>query len=166
MTKQQKIPAQQHELWGSQQTMPETGSHVKGCSNEPGNTSDNEKVNECRHYNTIIGTSRDAEVDPRYRIGPLVTEADIISSARGECGKNGESLAEQAGIEWEKSEDGFMVAAREWEPGEEFYTALAKLNDEGRLYEIYDCESEVDAFLDRAEQLGIGSQAPRKRGTK
>lgn len=57
-----------------------------------------------------------------------------------------------------------MVAARNWEPGEEFYTAIAKLNDDGRVYEIYDCESEVDAFLDRAEQLGIGGDAPRKRG--
>ncbi len=122
------------------------------------------KTDESRHYNTIIGISRDASVGPRYRIGPLVTEADIISFAREKCEKSGKSLVELAGIEWKKSKEGYVVAARNWEPGEEFYTAIAKLNDDGRVYEIYNCESEVDAFLDRVEQLGIGGDAPRKRG--
>lgn len=47
------------------------------------------KTNESRHYNTIIGLSHDANVGLRYHIGPLVTEADIISFAQEECRKSG-----------------------------------------------------------------------------
>ena len=132
--------------------------------NESDNTRD--EANETRRYNTILGTSGEASDGPRYSIGPLVTEADILAFAQDECRRSGESLVALAGIGWEKSEEGDVVAARDWEPGEEFYTAIAKLNDEGRLFEIYDCESEVDAFLDRAAQLGIGTEASGKRGKR
>ncbi len=141
---------------------PEPGPDVDDARvNESDNTRD-----ETRRYNTILGTSGEASDEPHYSIGPLVTEADIIAFARDECRRSGESLVELAGIGWEKSEEGDVVAARDWEPGEEFYTAIAKLNDEGRLFEIYDCESEVDAFLDRAAQLGIGTEASDKRGKR
>ncbi len=135
-----------------------------GCQSDRGNTGD--AATESRYYNTIVGTSRNGNGGPRYYIGALVTEQDIIGRARGECGRSGESLVDLAGIGWKSSEEGDLEVAREWEPGEEFYTAIAKLNDEGRLYEIYDCESGVAAFLDRAEKLGIGKEARGKQRAK
>lgn len=141
----------------------ETNAGVNGRS-DPENSSG--KATEGRYYNTIIGTSRNAGGRVRYCIGALVTEQDIIGLARDECDRSGESLVDLAGIEWKTSEAGDREAAREWEPGEEFYTAITKLNDEGRLYEIYDCESEVTEFLDRAEKLGMGNEAWGKRRVK
>lgn len=119
-------------------------------------------------YYTIVGTSRNTSGGPRYTIGAAATEQDIIGFAYAECARSGETLEEIAGIGWkminEGTDDELVVSERDFVPGEEFQAALAKLNDDGRAYEIFDSETETAEFIARAEQLGIGDLAREAAG--
>lgn len=116
-------------------------------------------------YYSITGSSRNASGGARYALGFIVDQAEIISFAREECGREGTSLESFAGIEFagiNPDEDGHFeefTPSRAWNEGEEFAAALSKLNDDGRTYEIFDTAGNGDEFIARAEIYGLGDEA-------
>jgi len=118
-------------------------------------------------YFAIIGTSRDTCSDVRWAVTPYNSEADIIGFANAECARSGESLESLAGIEWvgvNPDEDGdsdIYEPARPFAEGEEFQTALNKLNDNGRTYIIFDSSKpeEIKEFLEQAAAVGLREKA-------
>ena len=118
-------------------------------------------------YFAIIGTSRNTFGGVRWTVTAYNSESDIVGYANDECGRSGESLKSLAGIEWagvNPDEDGDFETfepARPFADGEEFQTALIKLNDDGRTYTIFDDSrpEEVKEFLEQAEAIGLGEKA-------
>lgn len=116
-------------------------------------------------YFAIIGTSRAAYGGVRWTLTPYNSEADIISFAWNECARTGESLESIAGIGSktinEGTDDEQIVNEREFNEGEEFQAALAKLNDDGRTYSIYNDADpdQVKDFIEEAERIGLGERA-------
>jgi len=118
-------------------------------------------------YFAIIGTSRNTFGGVRWTVTAYNSESDIVGYANDECGRSGESLKLLAGIEWagvNPDEDGdfdTFESARPFADGEEFQTALTKLNDDGRTYTIFDDSKpeEVKEFLEQAEAIGLGEKA-------
>ncbi len=118
-------------------------------------------------YFAIIGTSHNAFGGVRWTITAYNSVPDIIGFANNECARSGESLESIAGIEWvgvNPDEDGdyeTFEPARPFADGEEFQTALNKLNDDGRTYTIYDDSKpeEIKAFLEQADSIGLGEKA-------
>ncbi len=118
-----------------------------------------------KHYFAIIGTSRNAFGGVRYTLTPYNSESDIIGFAHEECARSGESLESIAGIGFktinEGTDDEEIVAEREFAEGEEFQAALSKLNDDGRLYSVFDDSDpeQVLCFIEVADRIGEGERA-------
>lgn len=118
-------------------------------------------------YFAIIGTSRNAFGGVRWTVTAYNSESDIIGYANDECGRSGESLESLAGIEWvgvNPDEDGDFETfepARPFAEGEKFQTALAKLNDDGRTYNIFNDSKpeEIKEFLEQANAIGLSEKA-------
>jgi len=108
-------------------------------------------------YFAIIGTSRYACGNVRWAVTPYNSEADIIGFANAECARSGESLESLAGIEFVDT----FEPARPFAEGEEFQTALTKLNDDGRTYNIFDNSKpeEIKEFLEQAAAVGLREKA-------
>lgn len=116
------------------------------------------------YYYAIIGTSRNACGGVRWTLRAGVTEQDVLSWAYSECQREGSSLQDVAGIGWvgvgfdveDEDEPSDYDPERDWLPGEEFETAIAKLNDDGRAFALFDVAEE---FVEEACQLGLGEDA-------
>lgn len=88
-------------------------------------------------YFTIQGFERDGL--SCYMVGPVMSEQEIIETAVG-----------QTGCE---------VPATPSYDGEQLDAALDFLNDNCRIFEIYECATDAARFIERAEFLGHGPLA-------
>lgn len=88
---------------------------------------------------TFSSTSRNSTQGLNIR-NSLMSERDIICAAHAECAKQGETLETIAGIDWIEQDDGNFKPARDWAQGEELAIAVEKLGDDGRMFEITECD--------------------------
>lgn len=125
-------------------------------------------TNAINRYFAVNGSSKGGAFDfadimpgfPRCFATRNNTEADIVEFAINECIREGSSLEEIAGIGWIADGDfERVVPARPFEEGEKFKAALAKLNDDGRTYRVFNMDTEILAFLAYAEGVGLSSTA-------
>lgn len=121
-----------------------------------------------KSYFVISGPNQYKYGGARRYLSRYQREEEIIELASEECGNEGTSLEELAGIEWvgvgDADEDGDFDGfepARAFHPGEELKAAVEKLNDDGRAYWIYDDSDpkEVALFIQDAEKIGREEEA-------
>lgn len=106
-------------------------------------------------YTIQSSTSRDSTIGLRPKIGPMFSAADLIRIAADECTREGTTLEGLAGIEWIEDQDGNSAPARPWNDGEELQTAVDKLDDDGKLFEVFEVQKDCAAYYDRAAELGL-----------
>lgn len=107
------------------------------------------------YYTIQSTTSRNSTTGLRPAIGPMLSTDDLIRIAAEECRREGTTLEDLAGIDWIEGDDGNFSAARPWIEGEKTTTATGKLNDDGRLFEIFLTSDDPAAYYDRAAELGL-----------
>lgn len=98
------------------------------------------------YYTIQSSTSRNSPTGLRPKIGPMFSVGDLIRIAAEECAREGTTLEHLAGID---------SAARPWNEGEQLNTAVEKLGDDGKLFEIYPVQKDCAAYYDRAADLGL-----------
>ena len=104
-------------------------------------------------------TSRYGKAGLRPRV-MLTFDKTIIEAAAREMNRSGESLEDMAGVEWIEDADGSMQPARELTYDEVLALSVEKLDDDGRLYEIFSTDEEgaLD-FIEAAEHYGLDNEA-------
>lgn len=87
-------------------------------------------------------------------------DGDIIEAAQNETAFS-VSLEERAGIELIEDADGEYHYARELTSAERFRLSVEKLNDDGRIFQIFpaDDAGAVAEFIRAADQHGLGERA-------
>ena len=94
---------------------------------------------------------------------PQVTwmfEAAIIEMATTELHRAGETLEDIAGIGWIEDEDGNIMPSRELSREEEFTFSVETLNDDGRLFRVFNTDADGAAeFIDAAQSYGLDDDA-------
>src|SRR5687768_14329962 len=86
-------------------------------------------------YFTVLGFERDGL--SCYMVGPVMPEQEIIETAVIQGG------------------DSIVPASSSYD-GEQLDAALEFLNDNGRIFEVYECATDAARFIERAESIGHG----------
>lgn len=91
-----------------------------------------------KQYFTIIGASRPNGL-AGFVIGPVMTEQEIVAA-----------IKEQAAD---------IIPAEQSYDGEQLDAALEFLNDDGRIFEIFECETDAERYIERAGEFGGDAEA-------
>lgn len=109
-----------------------------------------------KYYNVIFSsTSRNGTAGLQPRVGFFDADT-IIKLAHEELSKVGESFEDLLNVPWTETDTGDFIPTRELSQEELFAGAVRKLGDDGRLFEVYEVDTENAAFDDRLlELLGV-----------
>jgi len=86
----------------------------------------------------------------------IISEKDIIDTATEELNHSGESFENLAGIDFIENAEENLIPTRQLSNNEIFVLSIQKLNDDGRLFEIFLNEQE---FIKEAENYNLEDEA-------